>query len=319
MRLSFKRSLNAINEFIELKRFDEEVLGIIVFGSFAKGKLGKTSDIDVLLLMKDGKYLRKIENHDGLKFEVYMAPVEIFISPFNCGRNLFFDMFRLQVLRTGKIFYDQKGLLNQLSIEANNQKIPNFYEKIMLNRVYERIRNAEKHFWIGHLKYAESELQAASIEAARTLLLKINEPEINIPRLIIPHLRKMYPDFYKIFREIHGLDKLGKTDIELEAANLADYLKKIADKYGAVKDFRAAIRKARREFLNAEDCLERGDYDSAILQLRLSTSILNRYLPINSKFLCDMGGFSSYHPIKTPTKIKEQLSTLRNALADQYT
>lgn len=310
MRVSFKRALNAINEFVESKRFDENVLGIIVFGSFAKGTLHKTSDIDVMLLMKGGRHLRKIEDHGGLKFEVRMAPIETFASTLNGERNLFLDMFHLQVLRTGKILYDRKGFLSRLSFEAINRKIPVFYEKKMLNRAYKRLRSAEKHLWAGRLKHAESELQEASIEVARTLLLRINEPEINIPRLLIPHLRRAYPDFYKVFREIHGLNNLGRADIELEAASSLDYLEKTADKYGVVGEFGSVIKRAERELLNAGDCLEYGDYDSAMLQLRLSTSILKRYLPIDRKFPCDMSCFSDHH------SIKEQLNTLRNAMVD---
>ena len=315
MRVSFKRALNAINEFVESKKFNEKVLGIIVFGSFAKGTLHKTSDIDIMLLMNGGRYVRKFEDHDGLKFEVYTTPIEIFTSPLNGEGDLFFDMFRLQVLRTGKILYDRERLLSRLSFEAINRKIPNYYEKKMLNKAYKRLRSAEKYLWAGRLKHANFELQAASINIARTLLLRTNEPEINIPRLLIPHLRRTYPDFYKVFREIHGLDNLGGADIELKVTNSLDHLRKIADKYGVVKAFRSVIKRAEHELLNAKDCLEHGDYDSATLQLRLSTFILNRYLPINHKFPCNMHDFSGCHLAESPINIKEQLNTLRNAIA----
>ena len=317
MCVSFKRSLNAINEFVESKKLDEKVLGIIVFGSFVKGTLRKTSDIDVLLLMKDGKYARRIERYDDLKFEVYMAPAEILTSSPKNGRNLFFEMFRLQVLRTGRIFYDQEGLLSQLSAEASNQKIPYFYEKIMLNRTYKRLRYAEKYFWTGRLRQAKSELQAASIEAARTLLLRMDEPEINIPKLIIPHLRRIDPNFYNIFREIHGLNNLGKSDIELEFINSLNYLRKITNKYSVMKYFRDVINRARFELLNAKDCLEYGDYDSAILQLKLFMSILNSHLPIKPRYLSDTYSFSNQCLSESPTKIRRQLSILKDVLADR--
>jgi len=315
MGVSFKRALNAINEFVESKKFNEKVLGIIVFGSFAKGTLHKTSDIDVMLLMNGGRYVRKIEDHDGLKFEVCMVPIETFTPPLNGEGDLFFDMFRLQVLRTGKILYDREGLLSQLSFEAINRKIPNYYEKKMLNKAYKRLRSAEKYLWAGRLKHANFELQVASIDVARTLLLRIDEPEINIPRLLIPHLRRTYPDFYKVFREIHGLDHRGRADVEFKVASLLDHLRKIADKYGVVKAFRSVIKRAEHELLNAKDCLEHGDYDSATLQLKLSTFILNRYLPINHKFLCNMHDFGECHLTESPINIKEQLSTLRNTIA----
>ena len=313
MQIPFKRSLNALNDFVESKRFDKKLAGIIVFGSFVKGMLHKTSDIDVLLLTKNGEYSRKIKEYDGLKFEIYTAPIAMFMSPFNNKGNLFFDMFRLQVLRTGRILYNQNGLLSQLNTWVNDQKILRSYERTLLSRAYKRLRHAEKYFWVGYLNHAESELQAASIEVARTLLLRKNKPEINIPRLIIPHLRKLYPDFYKIFQEIHGLDNFGKNDVELELYNSLNYLEKINDKYNAAEYLGSVIKRADLELSNAKDCLEYGDYDSAILQLRLFTSILNNHLPMKFKF--NTCGFNSRHSARSSNKIKEELSILREALS----
>ncbi|MBS7635649.1 nucleotidyltransferase domain-containing protein [Candidatus Bathyarchaeota archaeon] len=254
---------------------NREVLGIAVFGSFAKGKLHENSDIDVLLLKDGGIYLREIGEVDGLKLEVYRAPIEIFMPPFcGGGGRILFDMFRLQALRTGEIFYDPKRLLGQLRIDAYNSRIPLSYVKEMLNKAHTEINRAEDFLQRGRFQLAEDELFGASINVARALLLNENVPEINTPRLFLPHLRVKNPVFYNVFREIHELHGLDRSDVEDSLANLLGMLEMASGKLKEhwVSDL---IEKAKTEALSAKDCLKNGDYESAMLQIRFSESILS--------------------------------------------
>jgi|GEM_PF-1324761 predicted nucleotidyltransferase len=271
---SFKNALNAINEFVSRESQDREVLGIMVFGSFAKGKLHEDSDVDILLLKNGGAYARRMEEVDGLSFEVYRAPIKVFTPPFHRGERLLFDMFRLQVLRSGKIIYDPWGILDHLRIEACASRIPASYVEKTLERVNAKIRCAEDLLRTGRLRLAESEILSASTDAARALLLNENVPEINTPRLLLPYLRIKNPGFYRIFREIHGLNGLSRSDVE---SSLTDLLRRLDAISGRIKEDWTLnlIEKAKIEALNAKDCLKHGDYESAMLQIRLSESMLN--------------------------------------------
>lgn len=272
---SFKNALNAIYKFVSRESQSREVLGIMVFGSFAKGNLHKNSDVDILLFKDGGAYLREIEKINGLNLEVYRAPIKIFTSPFHGEEGRFlFDMFRLQALRSGKIIYDTKGSLGQLRIEACNSRIPLSYVKETLDKANMGIYRAEDFLQRGHSQLAEHEIFGASINVARALLLMENVPEINTPRLFIPHLRAKNPIFYRMLREIHELHGLGRSDVEASLANLLGMLQLASVRFK--KNWVSGlIEKAKAEAFSAKDCLRYGDYESAMLQIRLSESILS--------------------------------------------
>ncbi len=312
MVISAKKISNAIKEFVYLQTFDEKVLGVMVFGSLAKGMLRKTSDIDILLLTKGGERLRTIKEYDCLKFEIYKVPKTDFASPFFSGKNLPFDTFRLQVLRSGKILYDLDGTLSWLSVKARTQKIPRFYMNTMLKRACRLLGYARNHFRMGRLERAESALQSASVELARALLLGMDEPEVNTPRLLIPHLRRRFPDFHKIFCEIQGINGAGKHDAESALIDFSTHLSRVTDKFCRIQ---YDIEEAKTEFLNAKDCLEYGDYESAILQLRLSANILRRALR-EAKFpIC------SFSSAQKPNRslIREYFSILKDHVEEYAT
>lgn len=312
---SFKNALNAIHKFVSRESQNREVLGIAVFGSFAKGNLHKNSDIDVLLLKEGGIYFREMDEIDGLNLEVYRAPIKIFTPPFYGGEGrVLFDMFRLQALRSGKIIYDPMGLMGQLRIEAYSSRIPLSYIEETLNKAQTRVRRAGDFLQRGRPQLAEYEIFGASIDVARALLLSENVPEINTPRLFLPHLRAKNHAFYKLLCETQDLHGLGRSDVELSLANLLGMLETISGKFKE-NWVSGLIEGAKTEALSAKDCLRYGDYESAMLQIRFSESIFSH--PSVKRILKNRGVENLKEASPKISSINESLEVLKRIIKDE--
>ncbi|MEM1997841.1 MAG: nucleotidyltransferase domain-containing protein [Candidatus Bathyarchaeia archaeon] len=288
MTASSREALEKVNELISsfLRRYGYNFLGAVVFGSLAKGTWRKNSDVDIMLLFNECDYSRNFKIYDGLKFEIYNMPAKIFFSPFSGGRrNLFFDMFRLQVLRTGKVLYEKDYIISRVFAMLSGRKIPHEYVGEALNKAHGLANAAERYLYRGSIEGAELKLLDASINFARALLMKMNIPEINTPRLLIPHMRGKSPDFYGVFREICGLKGMGRGEVEARIVEVKETLNNIRRKFGKNMGLKGVINKAESELSSAEDCLEVGDHDSAALQAEYAQSIIMKNMPVRSKLL----------------------------------
>lgn len=59
----------ATKAFVALQEQDPNVLGIILFGSWARGSNRPDSDVDLVIILRDG-YRRVVQTHDGQLFEI---------------------------------------------------------------------------------------------------------------------------------------------------------------------------------------------------------------------------------------------------------
>jgi len=65
----------ATKAFIARQQQEPNVLGIILFGSWARGNNRPDSDVDLLIILRDG-YRRAVESHDGQLFEIIYVTEE---------------------------------------------------------------------------------------------------------------------------------------------------------------------------------------------------------------------------------------------------
>jgi len=113
MSTLFQRMAELIKDFVQQESQAEEVKGIVVFGSFVKGKVRKTSDLDLLVLREDIEgYSMTRERVKGILLEIHRWSLNLFGKPFlGESINVFSDAFCFAVMRNGRILYDQKGIL----------------------------------------------------------------------------------------------------------------------------------------------------------------------------------------------------------------
>lgn len=75
-----------LGAFIELKKADSNVLAVIVFGSYARGNSRPDSDIDLVVILKDG-YKRAAEDFEGQAFEIIYTTEKSAVEYWNANKH----------------------------------------------------------------------------------------------------------------------------------------------------------------------------------------------------------------------------------------
>lgn len=275
-----QRISELVRDFVQEECQVEGVVGIVAFGSFVKGKVRKTSDLDLLVLREDIEgYSRTRRRVKEIPLEIYRWSLKLFGKPFmNESVNVFSDAFCFAVMRNGRILYDPKGILHQFKRYAQIHRLPYSHLKSLVERAYESLHLAQHLLERRKMEGAEIEIRNAAEELARALLLERDILEIFPPKIYLPHLRKERPRFYPTFCEVHNLEKTRRKDVEAAIQQISRWWERIVQEIRrkGKEDWKEdeAIDDAQTELSNAQDCLENGNLRAAMLQARYSAILL---------------------------------------------
>lgn len=280
MSTLLERMSDLLEDVVRQESQDSRVVGILVFGSFVKGKVRRTSDLDIIVVKEDiEEFSRKRQRIKGILLEIYTWPLKFFRKPF-CGEMAGLSTpFLFGVMRTGRILYDPKGTLQEFKRYAQTRKLPNSIVKSQAERAKRSLHLAQELVKKRELEGAELEIRRASGELARAILLKRDILEIISPKVYLPHLRNEVPDFYSKYREIHNIKELHTEEIEAAIHNVSNWRERIIEEVHRMgkEDWLKAggvFSGAQTELSNAKDCLESEDLEAATLQVRWSAMLV---------------------------------------------
>ena len=270
-----------VEDFVKKESRSEGVIGIVAFGSFARGIVQESSDVDLLVLREDVEgYSRTRQNMKGVLLEIHRWPAKMFGTPFAGGQsNVFQDAFCLAVMRDGRIIYDPKGILRRYKRYAQTHRLPLTRARSLASKAQSSLLLAQNLLEKGKVDGAEIEIRRAAEEVARVLLLESDILEIVSPKYYLPHLRSEFPDFYRTFCEVHNLEKIRRDVAEAAIQRVSKWLGIVVNEIRRMGKEEwltqgGEVRGAQSELSNARDCLENGDVEGAVLQARHSAILL---------------------------------------------
>jgi len=104
------KSDNDVKRIITYFKGRDEVSGLFVFGSSAKGRVTRESDIDIAVLVDEKKI--KGRSYELLKKDYYMASPGFSLQPVDIViLNTAPPFLKYQVLKTGKVLFDRNRKL----------------------------------------------------------------------------------------------------------------------------------------------------------------------------------------------------------------
>ncbi len=98
--------------FIEELKTRDDVLGVILFGSWARGNNRPTSDVDLLVILTEG-YRRTVEYRDGQAFEIIYTTADSAFSFWEDNKNDCANLWSV-----AKIVFDKDGSTQSLKEKA---------------------------------------------------------------------------------------------------------------------------------------------------------------------------------------------------------
>lgn len=96
------------NEYIDRLKEDSDVLGIILFGSWARGNNRPDSDIDLLVIKKEG-FMRTVEVFKTVNFEITYTTKKGAIEFWTDNPNDCVDVWK-----SGQVLFDRDGTMGRL-------------------------------------------------------------------------------------------------------------------------------------------------------------------------------------------------------------
>lgn len=99
--------------FLEELKSRSNVLGVIMFGSWARGDNRQNSDVDLVVILIEG-YRRVVEYKNKQAFEIIYTTEKSALDFWQSKKDDCFDLWSV-----AKVLYDKDGTINRLKIEAN--------------------------------------------------------------------------------------------------------------------------------------------------------------------------------------------------------
>lgn len=199
-----------IQDFIQELTSRENVLGVILFGSWARGNNRANSDVDLLVIVTDG-YRRTIECRNTQTFEIIYTTVKAAGEFWQDKKDDCFGLWSV-----AKVLYDKDGIVEKLKQQAQeiiNQgktKIDEHQRKQYRFSAEDEIRAVEK--MIAHDEATAYLVLSYTVNTLTSLFFDLREFWTPAPKQRLVKIKEFHPTLGQYFEEYYSdknvLDKI---------------------------------------------------------------------------------------------------------------
>ncbi len=189
-----------VESFLKELETNEDIRGLLIFGSYARGDQRPTSDVDVLAIVKEDAW-RDVEERDGQMFEMVYASFDLAKDFYSKNPN-----DAVQQWNDGKIIYDPDGVMEKLKkfIFGIRDKGREPLTKKQINHLKfekeDKIRAAE-YLHDSDPATANLYLQALCQELVE-LYFELNQQWTPAPKQRLPYMRRTNAEIAKYFDDL---------------------------------------------------------------------------------------------------------------------
>jgi hypothetical protein len=294
--LQKKFNVALIDTVDEWKKHDN-VKGIFVYGSFARGTITTNSDLDIGVIWDDVESPAPLfAEHKGIRVDM------TFITPSKMDDVLegkTSDAMRIAqvvaLLRNAKVLHDKGGALKKWQKLASEfvwseQAIDNVKDSALL-----ALSNATKSAEAEDIISSIHDLRSALFDLGRVIVMKNNIFSIMKPSEVLREIRLLDPLTYPLFLRTFKLKGMEEEELVETLRELEEWIGLAEGRFseGTVDEYATdLLTRAQREYHGAMNCTLSGDYELAVLEMRRAVDNIGRaLLALAGKFEVDQTSF----------------------------
>ena len=244
------------------------VIGILLSGSVALGKVHEKSDID-LIVIHDGSFRKDVKFIEGFKVEIWNYPMDVFRDYFESERlrnredTWMWAGLWINLLKNSIILFDRQNLLHDWKWKAQNW---NWTIKEINGAVNYSIKNLNvtRNFLSKNSFFSLISIRDASYCLCSAYLMIFNR---------IPSIRPK--DFYQEFLAIRdevGFSRLFTLINDLDDLNeslLHELIRELG--HWINKECKSKLRGPYTEYMNTVNLLRKRNFEAALLSARYAS------------------------------------------------
>jgi predicted nucleotidyltransferase len=188
-------------KFIDRLKQRQDVLGVILFGSWVRGNNRPESDVDLVVIIEKG-HKRAVENHDGQVFEIIYTTE---VAAYEFWEENKDDAFNLWDV--AKIVYDKTGVIKTL--QAKTEKMLKSGKKVIDDSQWGQLHfDAEDQVEYSIQIYKQDPVTANlmlnnKVFALTELFFDIRQRWTPAPKQRIEVIKQDAPEFYSSLEEFY--------------------------------------------------------------------------------------------------------------------
>ncbi|MFX1368928.1 MAG: nucleotidyltransferase domain-containing protein [Promethearchaeota archaeon] len=287
----------ALKDTVNEWKTHDKVKGIFAYGSFVRGTVTATSDLDLCVVWSNTEApVQLLSEHMQVRVDMLFKTPKM-IEDVLDGKIEDASQIAevVALLRNAQVVYDEDGSLKEWQKQAANfawsdKAIDIVKERAELS-LESALRNAEAEDTIS----AIHDLRTGLFDLGRVIVMKNNYFSIMKPSEILTEIRLLDPLAYQLFIRTFKLRGLEEDDLMEILGEIEQWIDIAMSRVGdgtADEYVTELLTRVQREYHGARNCTLSGDYELAVLEMRRTVDNLGRVLiALSGKFDVDQTNF----------------------------
>jgi predicted nucleotidyltransferase len=281
----FKAALDdTVNEW----KKHENVDGIFVYGSYARGTATADSDLDICIIWNsEDAPVSLMSTHKEVLIDMEFLAVEEVEAVLAGNTN---DVFRVSEvinrLRTSQVLYDPRGKLKKWQSNVKEYSWSGTAISAIKSTAFELLLKARMYEDAGDYASAIYEMREGLFQLGRTILMLNNVFTILKPAEVLIEVRLLNPIAYQLFLRAYKLRGLDEPRLMVILQELNGWLEKVEkrlEEFDDMKIFNQSTRlltQAQRQYHGSLGLTYNGDFELAALEMREAACTLGKAMII---------------------------------------
>jgi len=279
-----RRFNTALDDTVKEWKQNANVKGIFVYGSFVRGTITTSSDLDIGIIWDgDEAPVRLMSTHKEVIIDmVFMTISEVEAVIDGTSKDVFKISEVVNRLRTSQVLHDTDQMLKKWQNSVQQFVWSDDVINDVKNLALEELSRAKKFLDDEDYESAIHEVRDGLLHLGRVIVMTNNIFTLLKPAEVLTEIRMLDPITYKLFLrtfKLKGMDEPKLLKILEDMKEWFDKTEKRLEEISSdsiVIESTGLLAQAQRQRLGSQGLTYAGDYELAVLEMRQAASTLGR-------------------------------------------